>query len=33
MARYVALVDGNSGSYGLTVPELPGCTSGAADDR
>ena len=30
MARYVALVDGRSGSYGLTVPDLPGCTSGAA---
>ena len=30
MARYVALVDGRSGSYGLTVPDLPGCTSAAA---
>ena len=30
MPRYVALVDGRSGSYGLTVPDLPGCTSGAA---
>jgi predicted RNase H-like HicB family nuclease len=30
MAHYVALVDGRSGSYGLTVPDLPGCTSAAA---
>src|SRR3984893_17212569 len=30
MARYVALVDGRSGSYGLTVPDLPCCTSAAA---
>jgi predicted RNase H-like HicB family nuclease len=30
MARYVALVDGRSGSYGLTVPDLPGCTSAAS---
>src|SRR5580693_2577221 len=27
MARYVALVDGNAGAYGVTVPDLPGCTS------
>ena len=30
MTRYVALVDGKPGSYGLTVPDLPGCTSAAA---
>jgi predicted RNase H-like HicB family nuclease len=30
MTRYVALVDGKPGSYGLTVPDLPGCTSTAA---
>jgi predicted RNase H-like HicB family nuclease len=30
MPRYVALVDGRSGAYGLTVPDLPGCTSAAA---
>src|SRR5260370_36334859 len=30
MTRYVALVDGRSGTYGLTVPDLPGCTSAAA---
>jgi predicted RNase H-like HicB family nuclease len=30
MARYVALVDGKPGAYGLTVPDLPGCTSAAA---
>jgi len=27
MARYVALVDGEVGAYGVTVPDLPGCTS------
>jgi len=27
MARYVALVDGQAGAYGVTVPDLPGCTS------
>jgi HicB_like antitoxin of bacterial toxin-antitoxin system len=30
MTRYVALLDGKPGSYGLTVPDLPGCTSAAA---
>jgi predicted RNase H-like HicB family nuclease len=30
MTRYVALVDGKPGSYGPTVPDLPGCTSAAA---
>ena len=28
MARYVALFDGRAGAYGVTVPDLPGCTSG-----
>jgi predicted RNase H-like HicB family nuclease len=28
MARYVGLVDGEAGAYGVTVPDLPGCTSG-----
>ena len=28
MARYIALVDGKAGAYGVTVPDLPGCTSG-----
>jgi predicted RNase H-like HicB family nuclease len=27
MARYVALVDGKAGAYGVTIPDLPGCTS------
>ena len=27
MARYVALVDGQDGAYGVVVPDLPGCTS------
>ena len=30
MARYVALVDGKAGAYGVTVPDLPGCTSGGS---
>ena len=25
--RYIALVDGKAGSYGVAVPDLPGCTS------
>ena len=33
MTRYVALVDGKPGSYGLTVPDLPGCTSAATTDE
>jgi predicted RNase H-like HicB family nuclease len=28
MARYVAIVDGTPGAYGVIVPDLPGCTSG-----
>src|SRR5260370_20999366 len=28
MPRYVALVDGKPGAYGVTVPDLPVCTSG-----
>jgi predicted RNase H-like HicB family nuclease len=28
MARYVALVDGKADAYGVSVPDLPGCTSG-----
>ena len=27
MSRYVALVDGKVGAYGVVVPDLPGCTS------
>jgi predicted RNase H-like HicB family nuclease len=27
MARYVALIDGTAGVYGVTVPDPPGCTS------
>jgi predicted RNase H-like HicB family nuclease len=30
MKRYVALVDGEAGAYGVIVPDLPGCTSGGA---
>jgi predicted RNase H-like HicB family nuclease len=25
--RYIALVDGNAGAYGVVLPDLPGCTS------
>ena len=28
MSRYIALVDGKAGAYGVVVPDLPGCTSG-----
>jgi predicted RNase H-like HicB family nuclease len=28
MARYVAVVDGKPGTFGVVVPDLPGCTSG-----
>jgi len=27
MSRYVALIDGKRGAYGVTVPDLVGCTS------
>ncbi len=25
--RYIALVDGKAGAYGVVIPDLPGCTS------
>ena len=30
MTRYVALVDGKAGAYGVIVPDFPGCTSGGS---
>lgn len=30
MARYVVLIHGETGAYGVTVPDLPGCTSGGS---
>lgn len=30
MPRYIALVDGKPGAYGVVIPDLPGCTSGGA---
>jgi predicted RNase H-like HicB family nuclease len=30
MARYIVLVDGKAGAYGVTVPDFPGCTSGGS---
>jgi len=27
MPRYIALVDGKAGAYGVVVPDLPGCTA------
>ncbi len=30
MAPFVVLIDGKLGAYGIVVPDLPGCTSGAA---
>ncbi|HVY58917.1 MAG TPA: type II toxin-antitoxin system HicB family antitoxin [Xanthobacteraceae bacterium] len=28
--RYVALIDGKAGAYGVVVPDLPGCTAQGA---
>lgn len=28
--RYVALLDGHAGAYGVIVPDLPGCSSGGS---
>ena len=30
MSRYIALLDGHAGAYGVVVPDLPGCSSGGA---
>lgn len=30
MSRYVAIVDGKPGAFGVVVPDLPGCTSAGA---
>jgi predicted RNase H-like HicB family nuclease len=30
IGRYLVLIDGKPGAYGIVVPDLPGCTSGAA---
>jgi predicted RNase H-like HicB family nuclease len=27
MARYTALIDGEAGAYGVTIPDMPGCTA------
>jgi predicted RNase H-like HicB family nuclease len=27
MARYIALIDGAAGAYGIVFPDLPGCTA------
>jgi predicted RNase H-like HicB family nuclease len=27
MTKYIALVDGKRGAYGVVVPDLPGCTT------
>ena len=27
MSRYIALVDGKTGAYGVVFPDLPGCTA------
>jgi predicted RNase H-like HicB family nuclease len=31
MSRYVALVDGQAGAYGVVVPDLLGCSSGGGE--
>jgi predicted RNase H-like HicB family nuclease len=28
MTRYIAVIDGKEGAYGVTIPDLPGCFSG-----
>ena len=28
MARYIGLLDGVEGAYGIVIPDLPGCTAG-----
>jgi hypothetical protein len=33
MTRYVALLDGKPGAYGVVVPDLPGCTTYRRDHR
>jgi predicted RNase H-like HicB family nuclease len=34
MARYVALIDGEAGAYGVVFPDAPGCTAmGATQDE
>lgn len=30
MSRYIGLIDGKAGAYGVTVPDLPGCNAGGA---
>lgn len=25
--RYIALIDGEAGAYGVTIPDMPGCTA------
>lgn len=27
MSRYIVLIDGEAGAYGVTAPDLPGCTA------
>lgn len=28
MTRYIGIIDGEDGAYGVVFPDLPGCTSG-----
>jgi predicted RNase H-like HicB family nuclease len=30
MSRYIAVIDGHEGEYGVVFPDVPGCTSGGA---
>jgi predicted RNase H-like HicB family nuclease len=30
MARYLAILDGKPGAFGVVIPDLPGCTSAGA---
>ena len=33
MARYIALIDGKAGAYGVVFPDLPGGTAWEDDGR
>ncbi len=33
MARYIALIDGKAGAYGVVFPDLPGCAMGKTMDE
>lgn len=30
MSRYIGILDGKAGAYGIVIPDLPGCNAGGA---